>query len=126
LVIQNAVDRANVDRIVSCKSLQLLSSSLLVLPPSLSLSLSLSLPLFHPFIIIYYIVIIAAVDAVIKQAYGHISEALLGKSCGPVDRATYIATAYLLFEAFCTGIIETEREGDRERVTEREGDRERG
>jgi len=44
----------------------------------------------------------AAVDSVIRQAIPHVADSLLGKTYGSVDRFAYIATAYLLFEAFCS------------------------
>jgi hypothetical protein len=40
-----------------------------------------------------------AVNEVIKQAEPTLIDALLGKSCGEVDRLTYIATIHLLYEA---------------------------
>jgi len=41
----------------------------------------------------------AAVDGIVKEAESGLIDALIGKSCGQVDRFTYIVTAHLLFES---------------------------
>jgi len=48
----------------------------------------------------------AAVETVVKQSCAHIADALLGKTCGSVERSTFIATTYLLFEAFCADYVD--------------------